>query len=357
VDRGDLVVDQLVERRVRLAGHQVLQRHPAHQLVAAVDHVQVVGVLGQLAAQAQVAQHHPVLVVETRERARGWGIPVPGDPSQVIYVWFDALGNYVSALDYGTEGERYERLLEQYGRVAWDETSFGMHIHVGVPDSVDRVQLLDRVRVYVPHLLALSCSSPFFEGADTGYASYRSILWRRWPYSGVPPHFGSMEEYCRLVDRLIAASAIDDERSLYWSIRPHSSYPTLEFRVPDVCPRMDDAVAVEEATGESVSRVVFVFLTGDGAEERDLEDLPAVRAQVRRRRVRIVRARSTAMLRRVMRLSVGARVGGPAAMTARTFSPVQRCWPYSAWCCSPTRWPSRPPGAAGRRARPPSACG
>jgi glutamate---cysteine ligase / carboxylate-amine ligase len=162
-----------------------------------------------------------------------------------------------------TEGERYERMLEQYGRVAWDETSFGMHIHVGVPDSVDRVQLLDRVRVYVPHLLALSCSSPFFEGADTGYASYRSILWRRWPYSGVPPRFGSMEEYCRLVDRLIAASAIDDERSLYWSIRPHSSYPTLEFRVPDVCPRMDDAVAVA-----SLARALVVA-AHDGRIEPD----------------------------------------------------------------------------------------
>lgn len=143
-----------------------------------------------------------------------------------------------------SEGERYQRVLEQYGRVAWDETSFGMHIHVGVPDSVDRISLLDRVRVYIPHLLALACSSPFFEGADTGYASYRAVLWRRWPYSGIPPRFGSMKEYCELVDRLIEAAAIDDERSLYWSIRPHSRYPTLEFRVTDVCPRVDDAVAI-----------------------------------------------------------------------------------------------------------------
>lgn len=139
---------------------------------------------------------------------------------------------------------RYVRIEREYGRIARDEHNFGMHIHVAVPERLDRTTLLNAVRSYIPHLVALCCSSPFYEGEETGYASYRLILWRRWPGNGVPPRLGSAEEYSRYVDLLLRARAIPDERSIYWSVRPHAIYPTLEFRATDACPRVEDAATV-----------------------------------------------------------------------------------------------------------------
>ncbi|HLU25633.1 MAG TPA: YbdK family carboxylate-amine ligase [Longimicrobiales bacterium] len=143
-----------------------------------------------------------------------------------------------------TAEERYRQIEERYGRIARDEHNFGMHVHVGVPPSLDRIRLLDVVRWYAPMLLALASSSPIYEGEDTGYASYRMVLWRRWPGTGAPPRLGAESEYRRLVGLLLAAGAITDEWAIYWSVRPHAVYPTLEFRVTDVCPSVDDAVAI-----------------------------------------------------------------------------------------------------------------
>jgi glutamate---cysteine ligase / carboxylate-amine ligase len=143
-----------------------------------------------------------------------------------------------------SDSERYAGMAQQYGRLAREEHIFGMHVHVAPPPSEDRIRLLNTVRRYVPHLLALSCSSPFYEGEDTGFASYRMILWRRWPGAGLPPRLADDAEYRRLVDAQLRAGLLHDERSLYWMIRRHPDYPTLEFRMCDVCPRVGDAVTI-----------------------------------------------------------------------------------------------------------------
>lgn len=143
-----------------------------------------------------------------------------------------------------TAGERYQRILERYGRVIRSEQIFGMHIHVALPEGTDRAVVMNRVRGYIPHLLALAASSPIYEGEDTRYASYRTILARRLPHTGPPPRLPSEPAYRRFVDFLIQTGAIEDEYTLYWSIRPHPEYPTLEFRMTDVCPRVDDAVSI-----------------------------------------------------------------------------------------------------------------
>jgi glutamate---cysteine ligase / carboxylate-amine ligase len=140
--------------------------------------------------------------------------------------------------------ERYRSIEARYGRIARDEHIFGMHVHVAVPDGTPRIALLNTVRQYLPHMLALSASSPFFEGADTGFDSFRTILWRRWPNSGVPPRFSSDAEFVRYVDTLLDAGVMADPWNLYWSARPHPTFPTIEFRVTDVCPNLQDAVAV-----------------------------------------------------------------------------------------------------------------
>jgi glutamate---cysteine ligase / carboxylate-amine ligase len=143
-----------------------------------------------------------------------------------------------------SDGDRYAGMAQRYGRLAREEHIFGMHVHVAPPPTEDRIRLLNTVRRYVPHLLALSCSSPFYEGEDTGFASFRMILWRRWPGAGLPPRLADDAEYRRYVDAQLRAGLLHDERSLYWMIRRHPEYPTLEFRMCDVCPCVDDAVAI-----------------------------------------------------------------------------------------------------------------
>lgn len=141
-------------------------------------------------------------------------------------------------------GDRYREIAARYGRVARDEHNFGMHVHVAVAPGRDRIRLLNVVRHYLPHLIALACSSPYFEGEDTGYASFRMVLWRRWPTAGVPPRLASEKEYEQFTDLMLRTTAIGDPRGLYWGVRPHALYPTLEFRVTDACPRVEDAVAI-----------------------------------------------------------------------------------------------------------------
>lgn len=148
-------------------------------------------------------------------------------------------------------GERYRRIAAEYGRIALEEHNFGMHVHVAVPRTHDRVQLMGAVRHYLPHLLALSCSSPIYEGSDTAYASYRSVLWRRWPRTGIPPLFADEREYEAYISAMRDAAFIQDARDVYWMVRPHPRYPTLEFRACDVCPALADAVAIA-----SLARVI-----------------------------------------------------------------------------------------------------
>jgi glutamate---cysteine ligase / carboxylate-amine ligase len=140
--------------------------------------------------------------------------------------------------------ERYAAIEKLHERIAREVNIFGMHVHVGVPDGLDRTVLMRDVRVFIPHLLALSASSPFLDADDTGFASYRSILWRQFPYTGVPPRFADQGEYERFIALLLRSEAIRDRGNIYWSLRPHFSYPTLEFRAMDACPRLEDAATI-----------------------------------------------------------------------------------------------------------------
>ena len=124
------------------------------------------------------------------------------------------------------------------------ESIWGMHVHVAMPPHLDRVTVMNTVRTYGAHLLALSCSSPFHLGVDTGFASFRTTVWRGYPFVGVPPRFDSSAEYRAYVDLLLEVGTIPDERTLYWSVRPSARYPTLELRICDMCTRVEDAVGI-----------------------------------------------------------------------------------------------------------------
>lgn len=150
----------------------------------------------------------------------------------------------------------YREIREEYQRLAESQAIFGMHVHVGVPRGTDRARVTNVVRLHLAVLLALTASSPFFQGVDTGHASYRSILWRRWPRTGAPPRFRDDAEYAAMVRWLVQSGRIDAPGRLYWDLRPHHLYPTVEFRIADCTPRLDDAVAVAALARVLVAGVV-----------------------------------------------------------------------------------------------------
>jgi carboxylate-amine ligase len=141
-----------------------------------------------------------------------------------------------------TPHERYRRMHERYGLVAGDQLTCGAHVHVAVGSRAEAVAVIDRVRPWLAVLLALSANSPFWSGADTGYASYRSISWGRWPTAGPTARFGDETSYDRIVDELIASGAALDRGMIYFDVRVSARYPTVEFRVADVGQEIADSV-------------------------------------------------------------------------------------------------------------------
>ena len=143
-----------------------------------------------------------------------------------------------------TPRERYEILAQNMQVVAQRMVISGMHVHAGIEDDNLRIDLMNQTTYVLPHLLALSTSSPFWEGYDTGLMSYRIAVWNELPRTGLPEHFESHAEFERHVDVLVHAGVIEDSSKIWWDIRPSKSFPTLEMRVADICTRIEDAVCV-----------------------------------------------------------------------------------------------------------------
>ncbi len=143
-----------------------------------------------------------------------------------------------------TEDPRYMRLAADYQHVARQLVICGMHVHVGIEDPHVRMDLMNQVRYMLPHLLALSASSPFWDGVNTGLLAYRLVIFQNLPRTGIAPEFVSWGEYERYLEILVEAGLIEDGTKIWWDIRPSSKYPTLEMRVSDVCTRLDDAMTI-----------------------------------------------------------------------------------------------------------------
>ncbi|NBE80524.1 carboxylate-amine ligase [Micromonospora rubida] len=139
---------------------------------------------------------------------------------------------------------RFDRMIERFRLLVPGPGNNGMHVHVGVPDPETGVQVLNHVRPWLPILHAATVNSPFSAGVDTGYASWRSVEWERWPSVAPTPYLESHEHYERLIRQLIASGVMLDEGMLYWYARLSAKYPTVELRIGDVCPSVDDAVLV-----------------------------------------------------------------------------------------------------------------
>ena len=140
--------------------------------------------------------------------------------------------------------ERYMGVKQDLQDLAQQLLIFGTHVHVGIEDQDFLIDAMNVSRYLLPHVLCLSTSSPFWQGRKTGLKSYRSIIFKNFPRTGVPPIMRSYAEFEELLDALVRTHSIPDGSKLWWDVRPHHAYPTLEFRVCDVCTRVDEAVCI-----------------------------------------------------------------------------------------------------------------
>jgi len=143
-----------------------------------------------------------------------------------------------------TNHERYKMLEEELQDVVRALVIFGLHVHVAIPDPELRIGVMNEARYFLPHLLALSTSSPFWMGRNTGLKSYRSVIWSNFPRTGIPPEMQSYSEYEHYVDLLVRTGSIDNGKKIWWDLRAHPQFPTLEFRVCDMPTRLEETVCL-----------------------------------------------------------------------------------------------------------------
>jgi carboxylate-amine ligase len=143
-----------------------------------------------------------------------------------------------------TPKARYQALARDFAGIGRRLAICGMHVHAGIDDDELRIDLMNQARYFLPHLLMLSTSSPFWQGEDTGLKSYRLAIFHELPRTGLPQRFESFGEYQRTVEVLVRNGVIEDATKIWWDLRPSARFPTLEMRVTDVCTRIDDALSI-----------------------------------------------------------------------------------------------------------------
>jgi carboxylate-amine ligase len=158
-----------------------------------------------------------------------------------------------------TDRIRYQDIVNEMEDLARANLIFGLHVHVGVADDEMRIQIMNGVRAFLPHLLALSVNSPFWCGRRTGVKSVRSTIFKRFPRTQVPDYFHSWSDYARFVELLVRTHCIDDGRKIWWDIRPHAYFKTLEFRICDIPCRAEETVALAALCQALVAKLHRLF--------------------------------------------------------------------------------------------------
>lgn len=143
-----------------------------------------------------------------------------------------------------TENQRYKEIVEDLQQIARANLIFGLHVHVGIEDKELAIHIMNSVRYFLPHIFALSTNSPFWQGRNTGFKSFRSKVFDRFPRTGIPDHFTSLSEYENYIKLLIKTGCIDNAKKIWWDIRMHPFFNTLEFRICDVPMRVDETIAL-----------------------------------------------------------------------------------------------------------------
>jgi carboxylate-amine ligase len=179
----------------------------------------------------------------------------------------------------GSDDPRYHRIEYSHRRLITGTGACGLHVHVGVSSSSEALSASNKLRAWLPTLLALSANSPYYRGEDTGYASWRSMVWSRWPVSGPPPFWHGPDDYDRTVEALISSEALMDRAMVYWDVRPSADHPTVEVRIADI-PQLATEVAVlaelvralvvtepsEQRVDDSVLRAAYWRASRDGVD-------------------------------------------------------------------------------------------
>jgi carboxylate-amine ligase len=158
-----------------------------------------------------------------------------------------------------TPFERYKGVVDEMQDLALQLLIFGMHVHVGMPNNDVAIELMNVVRYFLPHILALSTSSPFWMGRRTGFKSYRSAIFSNFPRTGIPPSFTSYSEFESYINLLISTGSIDNGKKIWWDMRPHPTFHTLEYRVADICTRVDECIALAALMQAIVVKVYAMF--------------------------------------------------------------------------------------------------
>jgi glutamate---cysteine ligase / carboxylate-amine ligase len=157
-----------------------------------------------------------------------------------------------------THNERYHALEEEYQDVGRSILIFGLHVHVGIDNHELAIPLMNQLRTWLPHLLAISSNSPFWSNRYSGLRSYRSIVWKRFPRSGVPPLFSSSSEFDHYVEHLVKTGCIDNGKRIWWDIRPHPFFSTIEFRVCDMPATIEDTLAIAALCQALVAKLTWL---------------------------------------------------------------------------------------------------
>ena len=143
-----------------------------------------------------------------------------------------------------TDHPRYEEIVNELQDAARANLIFGLHVHVGINSREEGIQIMNAARYFLPHIFALSTNSPFWEGRNTGFKAFRSKVFDKFPRTGIPDYFGSAEEYDSYINLLVKTGCIDNGKKIWWDIRLHPFFETIEFRVCDAQLRVDETIAL-----------------------------------------------------------------------------------------------------------------
>ncbi|ADB37366.1 carboxylate-amine ligase [Spirosoma linguale] len=154
-----------------------------------------------------------------------------------------------------TPNERYDRLIDELRDVARSNLIFGLHVHVGIENRNEGVQIMNAVRYFLPHIYALSTNSPFWRGRNTGFKSYRSKVFDKFPRTGIPDFFSSAAEYDEYINLLVKTGCIDNGKKIWWDIRLHPFFDTIEFRICDVPMRVDETICLAAIMQALVAKI------------------------------------------------------------------------------------------------------
>jgi carboxylate-amine ligase len=155
-----------------------------------------------------------------------------------------------------TDKDRYKGLLDAMQIVARRLLIFGMHVHIGIPDPDLRIDIMNQMTYFVPHIFALSTSSPFWMGRNTGLKSYRCVIFEDLPRTGLPRYFDSAQQYESYIQTLIKTECIEEATKIWWDIRPHPKFPTLEFRMCDCVTKIDEVIAIAALIQAVVAKLI-----------------------------------------------------------------------------------------------------